>query len=230
MFVNGVSGNQVGTPLSPLDPVLGPLDFDPSGALMHAILNGSPAKDAGDPTGCKDDVGALLPTDQRGISRPQGPYCDIGAYEAVPPVIENQSFSVAEASPNGTLVGTVAASDADGTIVSFAITARQHRRRLRHRFAGDLTVANSAAINPAVNPSFALTVVVTDNDGYTDIGHHDRHRNARPLHRAQHKRRADLALCARLSWPPTLRRVSIPSPLPSTAQGRTSLRLPHLCR
>ena len=131
------------------------------------ILNGSPAKDAGDPTGCKDDVGALLPDDQRGITRPQGLYCDIGAYEAVPPVTENQSFSVAEFSPNGTLVGTVAASDADGTIVSFAITAGNTDGAFAINSAGTLTVANSAAINPAVNPSFALTVVVTDNDGYT---------------------------------------------------------------
>ena len=167
LFVNGASGNQVGTPSSPLDAVLGPLVFDPSGALMHAILNGSPAKDAGDPTGCKDDLGVLLPADQRGITRPQGLYCDIGAYEAVPPVTENQSFSVAEFSPNGTLVGTVAASDADGTIVSFAITAGNTDGAFAIDSAGTLTVANSAAINPAVNPSFALTVVVTDNDGYT---------------------------------------------------------------
>ena len=191
LFVNGASGNQVGTPSSPLDAVLGPLVFDPSGALMHAILNGSPAKDAGDPTGCKDDVGALLPDDQRGITRPQGLYCDIGAYEAIPPVTENQSFSVAEFSPNGTLVGTVAASDADGTIVSFAITAGNTDGAFAIDSAGTLTVANSAAINPAVNPSFALTVVVTDNDGYTASATMTVTVTARPIHRAQYQRCGD---------------------------------------
>jgi uncharacterized repeat protein (TIGR01451 family) len=43
--------------------------------LTHALLPGSPAIDAGDDASC-------LPTDQRGIPRPQGAHCDIGAYEA----------------------------------------------------------------------------------------------------------------------------------------------------
>jgi Zn-dependent metalloprotease len=38
------------------------------------LLNGSPAVDAGDPETC-------LATDQRGIARPQGEACDIGAFE-----------------------------------------------------------------------------------------------------------------------------------------------------
>jgi hypothetical protein len=36
--------------------------------------------DAGDNTGCP-------PTDQRGVTRPQGPACDIGAFEAAQPEI-----------------------------------------------------------------------------------------------------------------------------------------------
>jgi CSLREA domain-containing protein len=47
----------------------------------HALLVGSPAIDAGDPAGCKDNVGALLTTDQRGFTRPDGAHCDVGAYE-----------------------------------------------------------------------------------------------------------------------------------------------------
>jgi len=39
-----------------------------------ALLTGSPAIDAGNPATC-------LATDQRGISRPQGSVCDVGAYE-----------------------------------------------------------------------------------------------------------------------------------------------------
>jgi hypothetical protein len=42
----------------------------------HALLAGSPAINAG---------ASCLATDQRGISRPQGAACDIGAYEAVAP-------------------------------------------------------------------------------------------------------------------------------------------------
>lgn len=47
----------------------------------HALLGGSPAIDAGDPTGCKDNSGVLLTTDQRGFNRLEGVRCDVGAFE-----------------------------------------------------------------------------------------------------------------------------------------------------
>jgi hypothetical protein len=43
--------------------------------LSHALSPGSPAIDSGDPDRCID-------VDQRSVSRPQGPWCDRGAYEA----------------------------------------------------------------------------------------------------------------------------------------------------
>ena len=48
-----------------------------------ALLPGSAAIDAAD-----DAICAAAPVnnlDQRGITRPQGAHCDIGAYEALPP-------------------------------------------------------------------------------------------------------------------------------------------------
>lgn len=56
------------------DPLLGPLTDD-GGTLVHPLLEGSPAIDAGV---CVPGI----TTDQRGVSRPQGAGCDIGAYEA----------------------------------------------------------------------------------------------------------------------------------------------------
>ncbi|MCB8954117.1 MAG: hypothetical protein H6650_19105 [Ardenticatenales bacterium] len=56
------------------DPLLGPLQDNGGPTLTHALLSGSLAIDAGNNDTC-------LPTDQRGIPRPQGPACDIGAYE-----------------------------------------------------------------------------------------------------------------------------------------------------
>lgn len=44
----------------------------------HALVNDSPAIDAADDTVCPT-------TDQRGVSRPQGAFCDIGAFEDQPP-------------------------------------------------------------------------------------------------------------------------------------------------
>ena len=42
---------------------------------------GSVAIDAGNPTGCTDQFGAPLTTDQRGEARPFGTACDLGAFE-----------------------------------------------------------------------------------------------------------------------------------------------------
>jgi hypothetical protein len=48
------------------------------------LLSGSPAIDAGNPSGCKDGSGHLLTTDQRGMPRPDHEDtggCDMGAFE-----------------------------------------------------------------------------------------------------------------------------------------------------
>jgi len=70
------TGNIIG-----LDPLLVPLQDNGGPTLTHAVLPGSPAVDAGNPSGCTDHLGNPLATDQRGVPRPQGPACDIGAYE-----------------------------------------------------------------------------------------------------------------------------------------------------
>ena len=52
--------------------------------MTHALLPGSPAIDAVPLPSCTGLTGAALTTDQRATSRPQGPACDIGAFELVP--------------------------------------------------------------------------------------------------------------------------------------------------
>ena len=70
------------------DPLLGPLQNKGGPTQTHALLAGSPAIDAGNPSGCRDNLGALLATDQRGFLRPADgdgngtARCDIGTYEA----------------------------------------------------------------------------------------------------------------------------------------------------
>jgi CSLREA domain-containing protein/uncharacterized repeat protein (TIGR01451 family) len=61
--------------LTNTDPLLGPLQDNGGPTWTHALLPGSPAIGAGDNSACPD-------TDQRGVPRPQGTTCDIGAYEA----------------------------------------------------------------------------------------------------------------------------------------------------
>ena len=67
--LNGTGDKQNTNPLiGPLQNLGGPTDTRP-------LLAGSPAIDAGNNSTC-------FPTDQRGVSRPQGSRCDIGAFEA----------------------------------------------------------------------------------------------------------------------------------------------------
>ena len=71
----GVNGNLTG------DPMLGTLADNGGQTQTVALLSGSPAVDAGDDTICANaPVNAV---DQRGVTRPQGAHCDIGAYELV---------------------------------------------------------------------------------------------------------------------------------------------------
>ena len=78
------------------DPLLGPLRRNPPGAIeTMALLPGSPAVDAGDPGAPGSGGTACAATDQRGVRRPKGPRCDIGAYEFVPRVVGQGSVPVA---------------------------------------------------------------------------------------------------------------------------------------
>jgi hypothetical protein len=70
--------------LNNTDPMLGPLQNNGGPTQTMALPSGSPAIDAGNPSGCTDGNGHLLKTDQRGKPRPDPEDtggCDIGAYE-----------------------------------------------------------------------------------------------------------------------------------------------------
>jgi hypothetical protein len=70
---DGVSGNIVGA-----DPLLGTLADNGGATRTHALLAGSPAIEVGV---CTDPAASEISTDQRGMARPQGTQCDIGAFE-----------------------------------------------------------------------------------------------------------------------------------------------------
>src|SRR5262249_32509248 len=63
-------------------PLLGPLQDNGGPTATMALLPGSPAIDAGDPTLAVDQHGQPLTTDQRGVARDAAP--DIGAFEFLP--------------------------------------------------------------------------------------------------------------------------------------------------
>ena len=73
--VNGTSTNNLTG-----DPLLDTLADNGGPTQTIALLPGSPAIDAGDDGTCAD-AGTVNDLDQRGILRPQGSHCDIGAFE-----------------------------------------------------------------------------------------------------------------------------------------------------
>jgi len=98
-LVNGSNGNITGQ-----DPNLGPLANNGGATRTHALVSPSPAIDAG--VGCPA-------TDQRGIPRPQGAGCDIGAYEldAGPPTVLSTSLAASYPSGAGPSAFTVTFSE-----------------------------------------------------------------------------------------------------------------------
>jgi CSLREA domain-containing protein len=79
---------------SAASPLLGPLQGNGGPTTTHALQVGSAAIDTGDPDGCIDHLGATLATDQRGLPRPIGAACDIGAYEVQPNLIFEDNFEI----------------------------------------------------------------------------------------------------------------------------------------
>lgn len=69
--VSGITTHNI----TSVDPKLGALADNGGGTLTHALLAGSPARD-------KIPANLCPATDQRGVKRPQGAACDIGAFEA----------------------------------------------------------------------------------------------------------------------------------------------------
>lgn len=83
-FVNGTNNDQTGTPGTPLDTRLGPLQNNGGVTQTHALLTGgpaSPAIDAGDNTSL-DATDAESDVDQRGAERILGASVDAGAFES----------------------------------------------------------------------------------------------------------------------------------------------------
>jgi hypothetical protein len=64
------------------NPLLGPLHDNGGPTATMALRPGSPAIDAGNPSGCTyPGTSSVLTRDQRGLTRPKGAACDIGAFE-----------------------------------------------------------------------------------------------------------------------------------------------------
>lgn len=99
------------------DPLLGPLQDNGGPTFTHALLEGSPAIDAVPLDDCSE-----VTTDQRGVARPQGSACDIGAFEFVPP---NQPPVVSAGGPytvdeGASVMVSASGSDPEGGSLTYA--------------------------------------------------------------------------------------------------------------
>jgi CSLREA domain-containing protein len=100
-----------------VDPALGPLQDNGGRTFTQALLPGSPAIDTGGFSPCEL-------TDQRGLSRPQGADCDIGAFELFPncPAITVNPATLPDGDPGVFYTQTIIASGGVAPF-TFSITA-----------------------------------------------------------------------------------------------------------
>ncbi len=101
------------------DPLLGPLQDNGGPTLTHALLAGSAAIDAGDNAVCA--ASPVNNVDQRGVVRPQGTGCDIGAVEAL--TLNSSVTSVGVTTSYNPVAQACAATG--GALPIYTITAMQ---------------------------------------------------------------------------------------------------------
>ncbi len=99
-------GDLVGTPSAPINPRLTPLQDNGGPTFTHALMFSSPAINAGNPALPGSGGDACAAADQRGVARPVGARCDIGAYEGTVPWTPVIQISTYTAERSSTLPGT----------------------------------------------------------------------------------------------------------------------------
>jgi len=161
-IVDGVNGDRVGSLIAPLHPFLGALASNGGSSQTHALLPGSPAIDTGSPL--VPGGGGFAPcaaTDQRGIARPVGLRCDMGAYEAS---TDHDGDGIPNSSDNCPFFATGNLADADGD-------GRGDPCECTDQNGDGLnTVQDIVAINAAIfNPSLATPLCDGDADGQCNV-------------------------------------------------------------
>jgi hypothetical protein len=88
----------------------------------------------------------------------------------IPPVINDQTFSVNENSTVGTVVGKVIASDEDGSVVSYSIKSGNTNNAFSiSETDGTISVNNKSEIDFETTPSFDLLIEIKDNKNKSSI-------------------------------------------------------------
>jgi uncharacterized repeat protein (TIGR01451 family) len=170
-----------------VDPLLGELQDNGGPTETRALLLGSPAFDTIPIVSCTDHLGTPIATDQRGVARPQGSACDIGAYEAQtadlslsktvdnasPDVGENIIFTI-QAINNGPLGATgVSISDpllSGLTLASSNASQGSYTSSTGEWKVGSLTVGQSATLTIAATVDTGASGRTITNTATTTAG------------------------------------------------------------
>jgi hypothetical protein len=158
VFPNLSSGTTCGIGIPSANPLLGPLQNNGGPTLTFALPPGSPALDAIPPIEC-----ATVTTDQRGVNRPQGSACDIGAFE----LVVNQPPSAAGGGPysvdeGGSVTVTASGSDPEGGPLTYAWDLDNNGS---FEAPGQSVTFSAAGLDGPT--SRTIVVQVTDNGGLT---------------------------------------------------------------
>jgi CSLREA domain-containing protein len=148
-LTDGVNGNKIGPGYNAN---LGPLANNGGFTQTHALLAGSAAIDAGDDAACPA-------TDQRGVARPQGAHCDIGAYKYVdndaPTVV---STTRANANPTSAL-------SADFTVTFSEDVTGVDQSDFTLTKTGNLSGFSVASVTPVDARTYTVAVTVGSGNG-----------------------------------------------------------------
>ena len=153
-----------------VDPRLGPLRDNGGPTETRALLNGSPGIDAIPGDSCTDHQGMPITTDQRGVARPQGVACDVGAYEELESVDLSLTKTVDEAGPyvGDNVVFTIQATNngplvASGVVISDLLPADftfVSSHTSRGIYTGDTGAWNVGRLGAGLSATLTLTTTV----------------------------------------------------------------------
>ena len=188
-----VQGGYPGTSNLDLDPLLGALQNNGGFTQTMALGAGSPAINAGDAANCP-------PVDQRGIPRPQGTRCDIGAYEypfplsptsIIPTFLPSTPTSTPSRTPSPTPTPSASASATNTATATrtptrtptYDPTIMAAGSIMRVSIGLDRVQGNNDSYFPAISAdgryivfnSRASNLVPGDTNGMSDIFIHDMH-------------------------------------------------------
>jgi hypothetical protein len=149
-FVNGTNGDQVGSALAPINAMLGALADNGGPTFTHALLDGSPAINAGSST--------APTTDQRGVAK--NGVRDIGAFEIgstnVAP--EFTSTEITSASSGTEYTYEITTSDTDGDVLAITSEELPSWLTLTDNEDGTATLSGTPTNANAGSPSITLHV------------------------------------------------------------------------